>query len=313
MFTSIFTKSKPIIFIIVFVATILAFLMLQIKQQITAVTPLLIGEVLFGFLLICFTILLLQFIVIKNKLSLKSNFEILFFSLFLLLLPEALLSSKIILANLFVLLALRRLISISSNINVQLKLFDAAFYIALATLCYFWAIVFVLLIFIVLVFYANNNFKDWFIPFVGLGCVFVLNISASILWNGDFLGFLNFNYNVDFKYINYNNPFFLIAFTILFSLGLWASIYFIKNIKLKTRKHRVSFRIVFVSVLLAFSIVIVSPLKNGSEFLFLFAPLAIIKANYIEHNKDKWFKEIFFAVLIFTPIILLMLYFFTKS
>jgi putative effector of murein hydrolase LrgA (UPF0299 family) len=60
-------------------------------------------------------------------------------------------------------------------------------------------------------------------------------------------------------------------------------------------------------LLIAFSIVVIAPVKSGSEFLFLFAPLAIIVTNYIETIQENWFKEVFLLVLIITPIALLML------
>ena len=53
--------------------------------------------------------------------------------------------------------------------------------------------------------------------------------------------------------------------------------------------------------------VIIAPKKDGSEFIFLFAPSAIIMANYIESVKENWFKELFLSVLVVVPLILLML------
>ena len=64
---------------------------------------------------------------------------------------------------------------------------------------------------------------------------------------------------------------------------------------------------IFVMMLIAFTIVIIAPAKAGSEFLFLFPPLAVIVTNYIEMIQEKWFKELFLLVLIIAPFILLML------
>jgi hypothetical protein len=47
---------------------------------------------------------------------------------------------------------------------------------------------------------------------------------------------------------------------------------------------------------------VLAPNKNGSEFLFIFAPLAIIITNYIESIKETWFAEVFVWLLIITPI-----------
>jgi hypothetical protein len=53
--------------------------------------------------------------------------------------------------------------------------------------------------------------------------------------------------------------------------------------------------------------IVFAPKKDGSEFLFMFGPLSIIIANYIEIIEEKWFKEVFLAILILVPFILLLL------
>lgn len=93
----------------------------------------------------------------------------------------------------------------------------------------------------------------------------------------------------------------------LLSFGLWASLFYIKSLKGKKKAFRPSFKIVLFAVLIAFVIVVLAPNKTGSEFLFLFAPLAIIIANYIETIQEKWFKELFVLTLIGVPFILLFL------
>ncbi len=63
----------------------------------------------------------------------------------------------------------------------------------------------------------------------------------------------------------------------------------------------------FVACMLATAIAIITPNKNGSEMLFLFAPLSVIIMNYIETITDNWFKNSFLALLIIAPIVLLVL------
>ena len=70
---------------------------------------------------------------------------------------------------------------------------------------------------------------------------------------------------------------------------------------------RAPFKIVILAALIGFLIMVPAYEKNGSEFLFLFAPLSIIIANYIEVIQDKWFKEVFLSILIIVPFVLLTL------
>lgn len=313
MITSIFSKSKPINFLIVFVLTFLAFIIVKYQYVQLPVTTLFMAEQVVTYLIFYFSILLLNFIASKNDLTLKNNFEILLYSLFLLLIPESLLSSKVIWSNFFILLALRRLISLRSKKNVKTKLFDASLLIGLASLFYFWSLLFFGLIPIVLLFYSNNNIKHWIIPFLGLATVLVLTISVSIVLYNDYWSLLNSNYYVGFNFSTYNTFQFLVGLTLLFSFGAWATFYYLSSFKKKMRNIRPTFKTIFVVLIIALIIIVIAPKKNGSEFLFLFAPLAIIITNYIEIIKEKWFKELFFGVLLFTPFILLLLQFFTES
>ena len=99
MITRIFSKSKPINFLIVFVITALAFLCVKLKYLQMPISSLFVMQQVLVFMVVYFSILLLNFIVTKNELTLKSNIEVILFSLFLLLIPESLISSRVIWAK----------------------------------------------------------------------------------------------------------------------------------------------------------------------------------------------------------------------
>jgi len=307
MITSIFSKSKPINFIIVFFITLLAFVLANLKLQNEPIVFSFIVEKIIIFSICYLSILTLNFIVGKNSLTHKSNFEILLYCLFLLMIPQTLLNDRIIVSNFFILLALRRILSLRSQISLKKKLFDASFWIAIAALFYLWAILFFILIFVILTLYTDNKAKNWIVPFAGLITVFLISTSYSVMVYDDFFEVFNISFKTSFDFSDYNSLKHIIAITILLSFGIWSSIFYLKSLKNKLKKFRPVFKAVFVMMLIAFSIVIIAPSKTGSEFLFLFAPLAIIITNYIEMIQEKWFKELFLIVLIVAPFILLML------
>jgi len=307
MITSIFSKSKPINFIIVFFITLLAFVLANLKLQNEPIVFSFIIEKTIIFSICYLSILTLNFIVGKNSLTHKSNFEILLYCLFLLMIPQTLLNDRIIVSNFFILLALRRILSLRSQISLKKKLFDASFWIAIAALFYLWAILFFILIFVILTLYTDNKAKNWIVPFAGLITVFLISTSYSVMVYDDFFEVFNISFKTSFDFSDYNSLKHIIAITILLSFGIWSSIFYLKSLKNKLKKFRPVFKAVFVMMLIAFSIVIIAPSKTGSEFLFLFAPLAIIITNYIEMIQEKWFKELFLIVLIVAPFILLML------
>ncbi|WP_298237175.1 DUF6427 family protein [uncultured Algibacter sp.] len=307
MITSIFSKSKPINFIIVFFITLLAFTVTYFKliNEPITIDFVLKQVVLFS---ICYiSILVLNFIVSKNKLTKNNNYEILLYSLFLLAIVQTTTNINMLFANFFVLLGLRRVLSIRSQKNVKKKLFDAAFWIAIASLFYFWAILFFIVIIVSLILYTDNKLNHWIIPFSGVLTVFLITVCVSIIRYDDFFSAFNTLPKVSYDFSSYNSTAFIIAITMLFSFGIWSTIFFIKTIKQKKKAFRPSFNVVLIAMLVAFIVVIFAPEKDGSEFLFMFAPLAIIITNYIEVIQEKWFKEVFLLLLILVPFVILVL------
>jgi len=307
MITTIFSKSKPINFLIVFSITLIAFLMLPIKYGIVFNSTTSIWINLGVFLIAYLSILILNFVVTKNLLSQQNNYEILVFALFFLAIPQAFLDYKIILSNFFILLALRRIISVRSKKETIKKLFDSGFLIGIATLFYFWAILFFPLVFIALLLFSETTPKYYLVPFIGLATVALLAISTSLLVNQDYFTSLHLNPDVNFDFSSYNSLQFITVITMIASFGLWSSLFYLNDIKKKMRSYRPSYKILFASCVLATVIVVLTPIKNGSEFLFLFGPLAVIITNYVETIKEKWFKEVFLGLMIIIPITLLML------
>lgn len=313
MITSIFSKSKPINFVIVFFVMLLAFISARIGITKEPITLLFVLKQLVLLFTCCFSLLLLNFIVSKNSLTKLNNYEILLFSLFLLLIPATTLNANILFSNFFVLLGLRRIMSLRSHKSEKTKLFDAAFWIAIAALFYFWAILFFVLILLALALYSDNDIRHWIIPFVGVATVFIISIGASIIVHNNYFETLNISTAYSYDFSGFNSLQFIVAITLLLSFGVWSSVFYLQNIKKQKKAYRTSFKIVILAGVVAFFIVFQVPNKTGSEFLFLFAPLSIIITNYIETINEKWFKEVFLYILLVAPITLLVLQFFTKS
>ncbi|WP_298550558.1 DUF6427 family protein [uncultured Algibacter sp.] len=307
MITSFFNKSRPLYFTLVFFIALLAFIIARIGISNEVLNfDFILKQIIF--LLIVFgSILLLNFIVNKNNLTNKNNYEILLFSLFLLFITQTTSDSNVLLSNFFVLLGLRRIVSLRSPKNTKKKLFDAAFWIAIAALFYFWAILFFVLIIVSLILYTDYNIRHWIIPFLAVLSVFVICSCVSVVLYDSFFVIFNLSPEISYDFSNYNSVSYLISITVLLSFGIWSSIYYLQNIKKKKKAFRVSFKTIILAAIIGFFIVVQAPNKNGSEFLFLFAPLAIIVANYIDIIQEKWFKEIFLGVLIVIPFILLLL------
>lgn len=307
MISNFFSQSKPINFVAVSVFLLIIFAITKYMALDTQSDTLLIVKQVFLFGICLFSIFVFDFLVNKNNLTKNNSYKILLYVLFIAVLPEVLLNSKILLANLFILLALRRIISLRSKKDIKKKLFDAAFWITIASLLYFWAILFYILIVAALIVFIITDIKNWVIPIIGIATVAIIAVSYMIITNIEIYDFFDKLIDLSFDFSSLNSKRIIIGATVLLSFGAWSLFYYIKNLKSKTKSSRPSFSLIVIAAVLSLAIIIVSPNKSGSEFIFLFAPLAIIMTNYLEVVSEKWFKESLLWVLILTPIITLLL------
>lgn len=309
MITSFFKTTKPFHFVLV---TLFSFFIFCYYRKDLIFEDLSLVSVVQNFaiyLVLIFSIAIQAFFVTKNNLTQKSSFNIVFLVLFLGIIPSTLIDNNILLANLFIVLALRRLVSLKSNIAVKKKLFDAAFWIGIASLFYFWAILFFALIVFAMLLYAIGHFKNWVIPFTALLVLLICVTAYSIVINNTFFDIESYINTVSFDLSNYNEITLVIGITVITTITIWAMFYYIKKIQDLVRTKRTSYVLILYTLFIAFAIVIISPEKSGAEFIFAFSPLAIISTNYLETIEDKWFAELFIWLLVVTVNVILVLQF----
>ncbi|WP_405574708.1 DUF6427 family protein [Winogradskyella sp. Asnod2-B02-A] len=305
MITSIFSKSKPINFIIVAVYVALLFVITNYSLLFSTLNT---GfYTLLNGVITLFLIFLLDFIVSKNNLTQRNSYAIMTFGLLFGMFPEAMTHLDLLLSTLFILFALRRLISLHSKLNIKKKLFDAAFWVAIASLFFFWSILFFALVIVALIYYSQNDFKNIIIPFIGVATAVVLLVMFNIIVYDVYFRPSDFERYASLDFTAYNSKESILKFTVLFSSFVWSFIYYFRIIPDKNKKLKPSYFIIAWASVIAILVAIISPVKNGSEYLFLFVPFSIIMANYIEVISERRFKEVFIALLVLTPIISLLL------
>jgi len=302
MITSFFSTSKPIHFLVLLSYLFVIFIVARLDALGETFGFVTLIKELVVYLIVLSSVLMLDFFVRKNHLTRKNSYKILIFTLLLGIFPIVFKVDNVLVANLLVLLAFRRTVSIRSRINIKKKLFDASFWIGAAALFYFWSILFFGIIIAALLLYAIAQVKNWIAPFAGLLCITVLAITYSLLINNDLSGLLNYLQSISFDITVYNSIDLIIAMTIVTSLSLWALFFYVKNLKEKTRANRPAFLLVVIAMLISVVIIAIAPNKNGSEFIFGFAFLAIIITNYLETIKERWFAELFVWILVATPL-----------
>ena len=130
----------------------------------------------------------------------------------------------------------------------------------------------------------------------------LIMVSYSIITENSFGDIFMYIDSLSIDFSNYNKLSLIISITIILSLGVWALFFYIKKLQDKSRAYRPSFIMILITLIIGTTIMVLAPNKNGSEFIFIFAPLAIIMTNYIESIKETWFAEVFIWLLVLTPI-----------
>ncbi len=301
MFTSFFGKSKPINFILIIIFMVIFFIAANFHTWFVEFSYLVFFKKLLVLLVFLFSMGVLNFIANKNDLTKRSAFKILFFAVFSTSFFALLQNHQVIVANLFVLLGLRRIISIKSGKEVQKKIFDASLWICIASLFYFWTILFLIIIYVGILMYASHP-KNWLVPAVSFLAVAILTISFHLLAYDQFFTLTKWYQESHFNFSAYGNPEFLIPISLILAVMIWTLLFYVSLIQRSSITQRPSFILILFALFTAIAVAIFSPTKNGSELIFFFVPLSIIASNYFDSKRDKFFKEVLLLLLILMPL-----------
>ena len=306
MISSFFGKTKPIVH---FVLAILLLLFYFGRIFFVAGEKSFFEE--FPWELLAFGVLLLVIFIINQivrteKLTDFNSFAMLFFALLAIAFSEEFEQKNAIFTNLFLLLALWRLLSIKSVKNVKHKIFDASLLIALASLFYDWALVFLVLIFVVINMYDRKTFKNWLVPLLGVATIFILTFTTLKVLGS--LDFFERHYQFTLSFLE--------AYSFLQVLNVKALVYFILvliiAILVFLRMRSVGggkllhLRILFLALVFGILITLFTPVDE-SPVLITFFPASVFLANYFEAIKRSKLQEVVLVLCLLLSFLLFAL------
>ncbi|MCB7481877.1 DUF6427 family protein [Christiangramia sediminis] len=300
MLTSFFSKSKPINLSVIILLLCIFYIGANFINWTEGFDWLEFLERLGVLLLLILSLLVLNFIAKKNELTKRSAYKTLLFALFCISFSNLLKNESAIISNLCVLFAMRRIISLRSHKFIQKKIFDATFWISIATLYHFWSALFFLVVFFAILNFASN-FKNWLIPFVAFGSVVSLTICFHLIFNDQFYTFSDWFEASNFDFSKYGDLKLLIPLSVILGLLIWTLFQYFSSIQKASINRRPVLSMIFFTLLVAAAVALFAPTKNGSELIFFFVPLSIISSNYFDSKKDKILKEIILVTLIVMP------------
>ncbi|MEG0848259.1 MAG: DUF6427 family protein [Flavobacterium sp.] len=298
MITSVFKKSTPLNYSLVVILILVFFFMFQIRETSWINSYFTIFQKLSLLCFILASFFMINFIVKKNGLSKDNGYAIFFYLLFILFFPSIFNNPDVIYANFFILLALRRLISLQSLKASKEKIFDASFWIFVASLFQFWCVLFLILVFISIVFHVSRDYRNWVLPFIALLAVTLVFIMISLMFNINAVEFLQKRAVIDFRIDYFKNNYENGALSIYVAVALFFVISMITTLSNRPQIVHASYKKIVAYFFIAALVFIVSPDKSNDLLLFSIAPLTIMAASHIEYVQQKLNNEIVFYVLI---------------
>jgi hypothetical protein len=307
MLTSFFRNSTPINYLLLSILIAASYLFKVLFVTQTDTDPLSFFDHIGIIAFMVFVMLLLDFIIRKNSVTNNNTFAIFTFVLFIIMVPSVYNDISIVLSNVFLLLATRRVLSLNTEKNTEKKIFDAAMYITIASLLYFWALLFFIVLIIGITQKTRRSPRYFLIPLLSALSIGLLFTSYQLITYDSLSWFYAWPRFQDFDFTSYNNLLLLVPAILLVGLLLWTgSVRFLQIPSLSKKEKPAASSMVLITVVLLF-ISILGSHNNGSELFFLMMPVAISTANFVETNTTKEraiFNEILLWLILVVALVL---------
>ena len=302
MLASVFRKSTPINYTLIVIIVLLMFFLYQIQDLTWTLSYIEIGKKIGILALIFGTLFFINFIVKKNILTRDSVYTVYFFILLLLFFPSAINNWKLLFANFFIILSMRRLISLQTLKAPKEKIFDATLWILVASLLHFWCILFLFLVYISIIFNVSRDYRNWLIPIVALLAFGNLFLLYALAFDEKLLSNITHNFTYNFEVDYFQNKYQNIAFSSYVVAVLFFVISAIFSLSSRPLNLQGSYKKIIFAFIIAIVIFILSPQKGNEILLFTFFPLAVMMTNFVEYSQNKINQEMVLYVTTFVAL-----------
>ncbi|MCK5638467.1 MAG: hypothetical protein KAH67_07125 [Flavobacteriaceae bacterium] len=306
MIANFFNKTRPINFLLLSILMLIVFVINTWSVQSNEFTFGLFFKKSIFLTLSILSIFVISFILRKNLLTENNSYALLFFILFFGLFQYSFHNEKILLSNFVLLFAFRRIYSLRTSLKPKEKIFDSALWVGVASLFYIWSSLYLILVYFAIFIFNKRNWRNIFIPIIGfITPVFLFYIYLLVIDNvSGFNEVLDLNFSLDLQ--NYSLYPIVISISTLIIFTSVSIFPTTKKFLLAKIDQKSTWFVLLFHILISLIIVMLAPEKNGSEFVFLFFPLSILFADYIQILKKYWIKEAIIYVFLIVLVIVIL-------
>ncbi len=301
MISSVFDKTNPINYL-------LALLFFSIHYWFwfwTGDDQLFSGHELLVFIgklsLVTLGMFLVEFTVKKNQISAKNTYAIVLFMVLFGVFAPDLYQSDTLLTLFFLLLAFRRILSIRSLVSIKLKVFDASFWILIASYFNPNALYFFLILALAIYFYQFEKLKNWLVILPAIGAYILLVFAYKGIDKAQTFFDQHYQFQMNFSDLSLSkNHLVVLGFVFL---GILASIVTYRGLSRSLMGKLISIRLVLFSFLIASFIALIGA-SNQQQTIFLLFPISVLYTNALEGIKMRWIRDLILLGLISLPFVI---------
>jgi hypothetical protein len=243
-----------------------------------------------------------NFTISKNNLTLDNSYAFAIFTVLLSYLLPVITSFKTLVILMLYTLWLRKIYSLKSPNKITQKLFDSGFWLAILFILEPFSALFAVLIYAAIFLHQKPIINSLIAPILGFLTPLII-YAAYCFWFDKFFLFTNL------FYLDSLNNFVFYSGNNLYWISVCIAVATIISIFLKSPKTfsiNNSFKKSWILLLINTTIVVFFalsiPEKNGTEFLFVLFPAAVIIANGLETVTNNLIKNLFFILLLISAI-----------
>ncbi len=255
-----------------------------------------------AFFLLITQAFLFNYIVDKYELTGKRSYlPVLLYLIFTSFSPELLQLHPLSFANIFILIAVSRLLSTYRNNSVISPCFDAGFLIAIAALFYFPAVVMIIFILVGVIVLLPFSLRNWAIVLLG----FLLPFIYSVVW---FFWVDKLEYLADdrvlYPIVNHatslNSDMAQLYFELIFFVVLAAILSIGRGADERNRsvQHRSNLSVLRWMFVFGALMLLISPSLSYMHFFVALTPLLVLITGYFLWARIVWISEIVLWILI---------------
>ncbi|MDR9486751.1 DUF6427 family protein [Salibacter sp.] len=210
---------------------------------------------------------------------------------------EQLFLSPALIANFFLLFAMKKVLEIPQQTNTRGKAFDAAFYVGIGSLFYAPAVCAIVMVIAGLAYFKSFVWRDHFVTLIGAATPWLFYYAIIYITGADWESPFKISDSVIHDISLFQGATVILAVELFLVLMIVLPSFF-KSIRLNIVRVRKSYLLLLWWMILVLLSWYIFNVQTHQQLHLMVAPLAIMIANYFYYARIAWMRESLFYILI---------------